>query len=96
MNQEGTPEIAFLVKNAKGQDIKCDVISVVNRLNGSNPYVIYTDYLLNDKDDFNLYVSELVEENGSFVLKQVENFDVIPELQTALKEAYEQLSNKEI
>lgn len=79
-------EYSFTTTNEDGLEVKCDVLSVVNMENNSNPVVIYTDYTLSDDDKLNLYVSQLVEgPDGTSTLEQLDDYEGIPEVQAAVQ-----------
>ena len=70
MNNE---EYNFTVIDDNGNEVICDVISVINDEKTNEVYVLYTDYTINEKDQFNTYLSQLVEKNGKYSLKNIEN-----------------------
>lgn len=66
-------EYNFTVVDAEGKEVICDVISLLQDEKTNNVYVIYTDYTLNEKNQFNTYLSELVESKGEYTLKDVKS-----------------------
>ena len=66
-------EYNFTVIDDDGKEVVCDVISVINDENNNEMFVVYTDYSLNEKNQFNIFLSQLVEKKGTFSLKAVEN-----------------------
>lgn len=66
-------EYNFTVVDDEGNEVICDVISLLQDEKTKSLYVVYTDYTLNDKNQFNTYLSELVEKKGEYTLKDVKN-----------------------
>ena len=54
-------EYNFTVVDDEGKEVICDVISLLQDEKTNDVYIIYTDYTMNDKNQFNTYLSELVE-----------------------------------
>ena len=63
-------EYCFTVINDEGIEVTCDVISMITDKE-SRIYLLYTDYLLDDKGNFRLLASELVQEKNDFILKDI-------------------------
>ena len=55
----------------------------------SRIYLLYTDYLLDDKGKFRLLASELVQDKTDFVLKDIDDKDKLQELVKSAKNLYE-------
>lgn len=66
-------EYNFTVIDENGNEVICDVISLIQDSKSDEVYVLYTDYTLNEKDQFNTYLSQLVESRGQYRLKRIEN-----------------------
>ena len=73
-------EYNFTVVNDNGEEVICDVISILHDEKTGEVFVVYTDYTINDKNQFNTYLSEMVERKGGYMLKKV-----------ASKERYDQI-----
>jgi uncharacterized protein YrzB (UPF0473 family) len=73
-------EYNFTVVNELGEEVICDVISMLQDEKTGELFVLYTDYTLNDKKQFNTYLSQFIEKRGEYSLKKIES-----------KERYEQL-----
>ena len=91
-------EYSFTIINDQGMEVKCDVISVVNDNETDQTYLVYTDYLLTKSNKFRVLVSELVNENGEYILKDLEDKTKLEEIKnTSLKlhaRAYQRLQEK--
>ena len=81
-------EYNFTVVDDNGNEVICDVISVLHDEKNNNLYVVYTDYTLNDNNQFNTYLSELVEKKGVFSLKNVSSKLKYEELVETAKTVY--------
>lgn len=86
-------EMSFTIKNDQGMDVECDVLSIINDDN-NNIYLIYTDYTLNENEEFNIYVSQMVNEGEEFKLTEVENKDLIPGFQEIYDDIRKELNLK--
>lgn len=80
-------EYSFTVINKEGMEVTCDVISMITDKD-SKIYLLYTDYLLDDKGNFRLLASELVQEKDDFVLKDIEDKVKLSELVKSSKDLY--------
>lgn len=55
-------------------NLKYDVIAVVpNDDCLKEPYIVFTDYILDDNDDFILYYGKLINYNGATIIKKITN-----------------------
>lgn len=66
-------EFNFTIVDDNGNEIICDVISLLQDKKTDEIYVLYTDYTLNEKNQFNTYLSQLIEKKGEYSLKNIEN-----------------------
>ena len=63
-------DLSFTAPNKDGIEVICDILSIVpNPDNKEEPYVIYTDYSLDENDDFINNYGKIVEDNGNYVLR---------------------------
>ncbi|MCD8562242.1 MAG: hypothetical protein LRY26_00345, partial [Bacilli bacterium] len=58
-------------------------------------YIIYTDYTLDKDSNFNLFASEIINENGKYTLLDIIDKKVKDELKNILKDLSKQLSLEE-
>ena len=84
-------EMSFVITNDKGVEVKCDVLSVIND-DDNKTYIIYTDYTLNNNDEYNIYVSQMISEGDSFKLEEIDNLDLLPGFQEIYEDVKKQLS----
>lgn len=81
-------EYSFTVINDKGMEVTCDVVSMITDKD-SRIYLLYTDYLLDDKGSFRLLASELVQtKNNDFMLKNIDDKRKLKELVCSAKDLY--------
>ena len=65
-------DLSFTLKDDNGEDITCDILSVVpNEANLDEPYVVFTDYMLDEDDEFVLEYGKIVKDGEDFNLVRV-------------------------
>ena len=84
-------EMNFTITNENGLEVKCDVLSIIND-EENKTYILYTDYTLNNDNEYNVYVSQMIRNNDDFILEEVDNFDLIPGFQQVYDDVKKQLS----
>ena len=90
-------DLSFTVKNAQGKEVVCDILSVVpNDKNENEPYVVFTDYMLDENDEFVMQYGKVIEVDGEFVLKSVNNNSVIEKIKEALTDDVVSYVNEQI
>ena len=71
-------DLSFEMINDEGMEVICDITAVIPDPENSNePYVTYTDYLLDENDNFKNYYGKVVVENGQPVLKEIKDIETI-------------------
>jgi uncharacterized protein YrzB (UPF0473 family) len=83
-------EYSFTVINKEGMEVTCDVLSMTADKN-NKIYLLYTDYLLDDNGNFRILASELVQKDGDFLLKDIEDIKKLKEIVKFSKEIHEKL-----
>ena len=81
-------EYSFTVINKEGMEVTCDVISMITD-SDSKIYLLYTDYLLDERGNFRLLASELVQKKEDFILQDIEDQKKLAELVKSAKNLYE-------
>ena len=80
-------DLSFKITNKDGIETICDITSVVpNEENKEEPYVVFTDYMLDENDEFVMQYGKIIEIDGDYVLKKVEDESVISKIKEALKD----------
>ena len=80
-------DLSFTIKNDDGEDVICDIISVVpNEDNQDEPYVVFTDYMLDSNDEFVMQYGKVIEVDGEFVLKTINDENVVNKIKEALSD----------
>lgn len=90
-------DLSFTVKNKNGEDVICDVVSVVpNEANAEEPYVVFTDYMLDENDEFVMQYGKVIEVDGDFVLKTVSDPSIIEKIKDSLSDDIVSYVNEQI
>ena len=91
-------DYSFTIINEQGIEVKCDVISIVSDNETNQVYIVYTDYLLTKTNKFRILISELVEIDGEYSLKDINDAHKIEEIKntslTLHTKAYQRLQEK--
>lgn len=80
-------DYSFTVINKEGIEVKCDVLSMISDKD-SRIYLLYTDYLLNEKGDFRVLASELVQKKNDYILKDIDDTEKLEELVRSSKNLF--------
>lgn len=79
-------DLSFTIKNKDGLEVICDIVSVVpNDENSEEPYVVFTDYLLDENDEFVLQYGKLIKIDDEYVLKVVDDVQVVNKIKAQLQ-----------
>ena len=90
-------DLSFTTVNKDGIEMICDILTVVpNPENKEEPYVIYTDYTLDDNDEFVNSYGKIVEDNGEFVLRTITDEKTINIIMREAEDEVVKYVNKEI
>ncbi len=76
----------FVVKDRFGSDVICKVLATFELENEVNKYIAYTDYIYDNNLKYNVYFSEVVTANNSFVLRDIEDDNLAKELEMMYEE----------
>lgn len=64
-------DLAFTIKYENGEELINDITSVVvNENNKEEPYIVYTDYTLDENDEFNEYYARLIKKEDEYELER--------------------------
>lgn len=86
-------DYSFTVINKEGIEVTCDVLSMIADKD-SKIYLLYTDYLLDDRGNFRLLASELVQKKEDFILQDIDDKEKLNELVRSAKNLYEKTMAK--
>jgi len=90
-------DLSFTVKGLNGEDVICDIVSIVPNNNDSNqPFVVYTDYMLDENKEFILQYGKIIEIDGEYVLRKVTDEESIDKIKEGLKDDIVNYVNKQI
>ena len=90
-------DLSFEVLNDDGIEVECDILSIVpNENNQNEPFVVFTDYMLDEDDEFVLQFGKVVEENGKYLLERVNDKDTIMKIREQLTDDIVSYVNKQV
>ena len=89
-------DLSFTIKNKEGLDVICDIVSVVPNDDGDEPYVVFTDYLMDENDEFITQYGKLVKVDDDYVLKVVDDEKVIELIKEKLQDEIVDYVNKSV
>ena len=90
-------DLSFEIKNEDGLEVECDILSIVpNEENKNEPFVVFTDYMLDENDEFVLQFGKVVEENGNYLLEKVEDKDTVMKIREQLTDDIVSYVNKAV
>ncbi|MDD4624551.1 MAG: hypothetical protein PHX40_04190 [Bacilli bacterium] len=90
-------DLSFVVKDEDGEGYICDVVSIIpNEENNSEPYVIFTDYFLDENNEFILQYGKLIKENDEDVLKPITDDNLINKIKEQSKDEIVSYVNQQI
>ena len=90
-------DLSFDTINDDGIEVQCDILSIVpNEENKNEPYVVFTDYMLDENDEFILYFGKIKEENGNYQLERVSDKDTVLKIREQLTDDIVSHVNKAI
>ena len=76
----------FIVKDKFGLDVVCKVLATFELDNAINKYIAYTDYIYNGDLKYNVYFSEVVMNDNSYVLNDIVDEQLLNELEIMYEE----------
>ena len=90
-------DLSFDVVNDDGIEVQCDILSIVpNEDNKNEPYVVFTDYMLDENDEFVLQFGKVIEENGEYKLQKINDTEIIKEIRSQLTDDVVSYVNKQV
>ncbi len=90
-------DLSFNIINKDGIEVTCDITCVIpNEENEEEPYVIFTDYSLDDNDEFIEQYGKIVEVDGDYVLKVITDENLIKKIKTDAEDEIVKYVNKEV
>ena len=76
----------FVVKDRFGLDVICKVLATFELEDQANKFIAYTDYIYDSNLKYNVYFSEVVMANNSFILRDIEDDNLAKELEKMYEE----------
>lgn len=84
-------DFSFQIVNNLGLEVICDTLAVLT-VDDSDVAIIYTDYTLDEKDRFNLYVSKIQKSGEEYQLTEFEDYQYIPEINAELRRIWKEMN----
>ena len=89
-------DLSFDIKTQDGEEVTCDILSVVpNEENKNEPYIVFTDYLLDENDEFILHFGKIMERDGEYQLLGIEDIETIQKIKEQLSDEIVSRVNKQ-
>ena len=74
-------DLSFDIINKDGLEVTCDITAVIpNPDSSEEPFVMFTDYTLDQNDNFVTYYGKIIEEEGQSKLLQIEDQETIDKI----------------
>lgn len=90
-------DLSFNIINDKGIEVICDITAVIpNPINPDEPYVMYTDYMLDENDEFRTMYGKVIEVNDEFKLQVIDDVSIIEMIDKLSKDEIVNYVNTEI
>lgn len=90
-------DLSFTIKNKDGLDVICDITSVVpNEENEQEPYVVFTDYMMDEDNKFVYQYGKVVNVDGDYILKVIDDENVVNKIKDQLKDEIVDYVNTQI
>lgn len=90
-------DLSFDVLDDNGNTVKCDILSVVpNEENKDETYVVFTDYMLDENDEFILQYGKVIENNGEYSLETINDPKIIDLIKDSLNDEIVKYVNNQV
>ena len=90
-------DLSFNAINKDGIEVICDILCVVpNEKNSEEPYVIYTDYTMDEHDEFIKQYGKIINIEGDYVLKTITDNETIEMIKKASEDETVKYVNDQI
>jgi hypothetical protein len=90
-------DLSFNITNKDGLEVTCDITCVIpNEENSEEPYVIFTDYTLDENDEFIEQYGKIIDVEGDPILKVITDENIIAKIKEASQDEVVQYVNKEV
>jgi len=90
-------DLSFTMTNKDGIEMICDILAVVpNPEDKESPYVIYTDYTLDEHDEFVNSYGKIINVEGEYVLKNITDEKIIELIKKESEDEIVKYVNQEV
>ena len=76
----------FVVKDRFGLDVICKVLGSFEIEGFPNKYIAYTDYIYNKDLKYNVYFSEVINNNDKFELEEIKDQELLSQVKDMYNE----------
>ena len=76
----------FVVKDRFGLDVICKVLGIFQIEGFPNKYIAYTDYIYNKDLKYNVYFSEVINNDNKFELEEIKDQDLLSQVKEMYNE----------
>ncbi len=90
-------DLSFTAVNKDGIEVICDILTVIpNPEKSEEPYVIYTDYTMDEKNEFVENYGKIINVEGEYVLKTITDPKLIDLIKREASDEIVQYVNKQV
>jgi len=90
-------DLSFTTVNKDGIEVICDILTVIpNPEKSEEPYVIYTDYTMDEKNEFVENYGKIINVEGEYVLKTITDPKLIDLIKREASDEIVQYVNKQV
>lgn len=90
-------DMSFKIMNEDNQEITYDIISVIpNENDPDSPYVQFTDYMLEEDDDFIMQYGQIIKNGEEYSLKVITDKTTIDRIKFDLQEEVTSSVNRQV
>ena len=90
-------DLSFTAKNKDGIEVICDILTIVpNPEHSEQPYVIYTDYTMDENNEFIENYGKIINVEGDYVLKTITDPNLIELIKREASDEIVQYVNKQV
>ncbi len=87
--------LSFSFVNEFNENIVCDILKIIpNEIDSNEPYVLFNDNLLDQSGEEVLQYGKVVKENEGFVLKRIEDENLVERIKDLLVEDIYKMANE--
>lgn len=90
-------DLSFNIVNEDNEEITCDVLLVIpNDDNINEPYIVFTDYLLDEDNEYVFQYGKIVIENDEYTIKRIEDNNLVEQIKDKITEEMYEKANEQV